>query len=90
MRAAKQQRRQMTLPEIRLWSREWEKPWVVHVMWKGERDKGLDGRAVCLWSDANDSGVILALDEVRSFLPAWAIVTKLSDGLVEGSKAFTL
>lgn len=49
-----------------------------------------DGRIVCLWSDDNQVGVIPALDEVKHFAPAWVTVTKASDGLVEGSKAFSV
>ena len=79
--------------EIRLWSRTWEKPWNGKVRWdvgegKQEGEEGLDGRAVCLWSDDNETGVIPALDEVRHFAPVWVAVSKLSDGLIEGSKAF--
>lgn len=75
--------------ELRLWSREWERPWVVNVTWGGQEEEvGLDGRVVCLWSDDNEFGVIPALDEIRRFMPNWAVVSKLSDGLVEGSKVF--
>lgn len=79
--------------ELRLWSRTWEKPWSVTVRWQAAKDerssgKGLNGRVVCLWSDENESGVIPALDEIRHFAPDWVAVTKLGDGLVEGSKAF--
>lgn len=72
--------------EVRLWSRTWEKPWDVNVRWDGT--DGLDGRVVCLWSDANKPGVIPAFDEVRMFAPDWVAITKLRDGLVEGSKPF--
>lgn len=89
--------------EIRLWSRTWEKPWHVTVRWHGEhgnssyspglrkqqrRTQGLNGKAVCLWSDANESGVIPALDEIWKYAPIWVAVSKNSDGLVEGSKRF--
>ncbi len=77
--------------ELRLWSRTWDRGWDVDVRWdageEGEGD-GLDGRVVCLWSDANERGTIPALDEVWRFAPAWVAVTKNQDGLVEGSKAF--
>jgi hypothetical protein len=84
---------------IRLWRREWDdKPWEVFVTWPAQMDggkgplkrteHGLDGRVVCLWSDANESGTIPAWDEVGRFMPAWSVATKLSDGLVEGYKAF--
>ncbi|KAL9638907.1 MAG: hypothetical protein Q9204_001323 [Flavoplaca sp. TL-2023a] len=87
--------------EIRLWSRTWEKPWHVKVQWGDEgpsfavgkkkqqpRRQGLNGRVVCLWSDANVSGVIPALDEAWKFVPAWVAISKAKDGLVEGSKSF--
>ena len=48
------------------------------------------GKVVCLWSDANIPGRIPALDEARRFKPAWVAVTKNGDGLVEGSKGFTV
>lgn len=76
--------------EIRLWSRTWEKEWNIKVRWDagGGSGNGLDGRVVCLWSDDNETGVIPALDEIRHFAPNWVAVSKLGDGLVEGSKAF--
>lgn len=41
---------------------------------------GLDGRVVCLWSDANrDADEIPALDEVKRYLPVWAIASKLGE-----------
>ena len=66
--------------------------------WAGEEDTmgkaksvGLDGRVVCLWSDANEAErTIPAWREVLMFAPAWSATTKLSDGLVEGSKAFKI
>lgn len=73
--------------EILLWSREWEHTWEVDVKWS-ESYGGLSGKAVCLWSDDNQEGVIPALDEVRRYSPAWVAVTKLTDGLVEGSRRF--
>lgn len=81
--------------EIRLWSRTWEKPWSGTLRWATGRDEpdrgsGLDGRVICLWSDDNDSGTIPALDEIRHYAPDWATVTKNTDGLVEGSKAFLI
>jgi hypothetical protein len=71
---------------IRLWNRQWGDTWKVKVAWEGKG--GLDGRVVCLWSDANDPTTIPAFTEVQDFMPVWSIATKLSDGLVEGSKAF--
>jgi hypothetical protein len=80
--------------EIRLWSREWGHTWSVEVEWSadghGEDGEGLrlSGRVICLWSDGNTPGVIPALDEVRRYAPVWVGVSKLSDGLVEGSRGF--
>jgi len=82
---------------IRLWSREWDESWEVKVSWDTPENKtssadkggsGLDGKVVCLWSDANDPATIPAFTEVRHFMPVWSAATKLSDGLVEGSKSF--
>ena len=74
--------------EIRLWSREWDKMWNVTFEWEG--DEGMDGRVVCLWNDEDGLRLIPALEEVKRFSPDWVAVTKFGDGLVEGSKAFTV
>ncbi|KAF2455986.1 putative zinc metalloprotease [Lineolata rhizophorae] len=71
--------------ELRLWRRDWKRPWEVKVGW--ESGPGLDGHVVCLWNEEFE-GQIPALEEVRKFSPAWATVSKASDGLVEGRKAF--
>ena len=74
--------------QVRLFSRDWDKTFHVNVSWDGEEAKGQSGRVVCLWSDANVLGTIPAWDEVRRFAPVWAVGTKGSDGLVEGSRGF--
>ncbi|KAG4430115.1 hypothetical protein IFR05_014399 [Cadophora sp. M221] len=79
--------------QIKLWHRDWDREWIVDVEWpvsegKKAGDEGRSGRVVCWWSDHNKLGTIPALDEVQRFMPQWAAVTKLMDGLVEGSKAF--
>ncbi|OBT76782.1 hypothetical protein VF21_04473 [Pseudogymnoascus sp. 05NY08] len=81
--------------EVKLWKREWEGEWEVEVEWgvgEGKKvgEEGMEGRVVCLWADFNERGVIPALDEVVAFVPGWVGVSKLSDGLVEGSKAFNV
>jgi hypothetical protein len=81
--------------QIKLWHRDWNKEWIVDVEWpvsdgKNLGDEGRSGRVVCLWSDHNMPGTIPALDEVQAFAPGWAVVTKMSDGLVEGSKGFVV
>lgn len=87
--------------QLRLWHREWDRPWNVSVEWPLPRQNPLEatekntttthkwtGRAACLWSDVNEPGVIPAFDEVKSYMPIWAIVTKLDDGLVMGWKSW--
>jgi hypothetical protein len=56
----------------------------------GGEGTGLDGRVVCLWSDANDPSTIPAFTEVLNYMPTWSMATKLSDGLVEGYKRFSV
>ncbi|KAI1790376.1 hypothetical protein LXA43DRAFT_512127 [Ganoderma leucocontextum] len=56
-----------------------------------ERERrGLSGRAACEWAEyasgalgRAESGTIPAFEEVKAFLPLWALPTKLADGLVE-------
>ncbi len=77
--------------EVRLWSRTWEKPWGVNVRWEShDGQAGLDGKVTCLWSDASETGVIPAFEELVRFAPEWVAITKARDGLVEGSKAFMI
>ncbi len=52
--------------------------------------RGLSGRAACEWAEyasgalgGAESGTIPAFEEVKAFLPLWALPTKLADGLVE-------
>ncbi|KAK8136032.1 hypothetical protein PG984_003972 [Apiospora sp. TS-2023a] len=79
--------------ELRLWSRQWGQPWDVTFSWKSSKGKnvgeeGMDGRVVCLWNDQDERTAIPALKEIRRFAPDWSTVTKMGDGLVEGSKSF--
>jgi hypothetical protein len=78
--------------EIRLWSRRWENTWEVDVRWNTEKLEhgSMKGKVVCMWSDANQRGVIPAYDEAKHFLPEWVAVTKASDGLLDGFKRFEL
>jgi hypothetical protein len=50
----------------------------------------LRGRVVCAWADANVPGTIPAVDEIWRHAPSWATITRGAEGLVEGSKAFTI
>ena len=52
--------------------------------------QNLSGRAACEWAEyasgalgGPESGTIPAFEEVKAFLPLWALPTKLADGLVE-------
>ncbi|RXW23698.1 hypothetical protein EST38_g2170 [Candolleomyces aberdarensis] len=97
------------LKELRLWSRDWEKKWVVDVDWEptklgdtDEDDGKLSGRIACEWVEYEsamiDNGSIQedrrpkipALEEVLTFLPEWAVVTKAADGLVEAWAPFSV
>ncbi|KAJ3507166.1 hypothetical protein NLJ89_g6460 [Agrocybe chaxingu] len=94
--------------EVRLWSRTWEKEFVVDVDWQGpasngtvaEKSAGMEGRVACEWVEyesglidngslgpvdnaARDGPKIPALEEVLTFIPEWAVVSKATDGLVE-------
>ncbi|KAF2805022.1 endoplasmic reticulum metallopeptidase 1 [Mytilinidion resinicola] len=75
--------------EVRLWHRDWSKAWDFDVNWGGEFREPLSGSIICLWSDANDFS-IAALSEVRHYMPIWSIATKYADGLLEGSKGFSV
>lgn len=81
--------------ELRLWSRTWERNFTVDVELLEEQHQTL-GRVACEWNEyesgtvgIESSGKIPALEEVLTFLPKWAVVTKLADGLVEVSEEFT-
>ena len=76
--------------ELRLWSQSWDRTWEVDITWSEADEKGLNGSVVCLWSDANDPQAIPALEEAKRFAPRWVAISKLQDGLVEGSKRFSL
>ncbi|KAJ9658181.1 hypothetical protein H2198_003886 [Neophaeococcomyces mojaviensis] len=77
--------------EVRLWSRTWDRSWTVDVTWNTEEHgEGLTGKAICLWSDINQNGVIPAFDEAEHYVPVWVAVTKAADGLVEGYKRFKI
>lgn len=81
--------------EVKLWHRNWDEAWTVNVEWpvsegKGMGDEGMEGKVVCLWSDANSQGVVPSLEEARRFVPEWVGISKLSDGLVEGWMPFNV
>ncbi|CAA7263132.1 unnamed protein product [Cyclocybe aegerita] len=100
--------------EVRLWSRTWEKEFVVEVDWQGpasdetvaEKSACMEGRVACEWVEyesglvdngslgldnaARDGPKIPALEEVLTFLPEWAVISKATDGLVEAWAPFVL
>ncbi|KAI0351985.1 Zn-dependent exopeptidase [Trametes cingulata] len=77
--------------EVRLWGRTWDKTFVVEVGWENanDNDEGLTGRAACEYAEyasalgGPESGRIPAYEEVKQFLPLWALPTKNEDGLAE-------
>ncbi|QRV83685.1 Peptidase family M28 protein [Ceratobasidium sp. AG-Ba] len=76
--------------EARLWSRTWNRLFTVDVEWaETSEDNEYTGRVACEWAEWGAES-IPALEEVRVFLPPWAVITKLADGLVEGLHSFTL
>ncbi|KAG8834684.1 hypothetical protein FRC17_007769 [Serendipita sp. 399] len=86
------------LKNIGLWSRNWNKTWVVDIdlVAPGSSEVGqnvtveiLQGKASCLWSD-RANGKIPALDELYVSFPTWATLTAVSGGLVEGWKSFSV
>lgn len=82
--------------ELHLWSRTWGRTFTVDIEWEG--DSALEGRVACEWAEYESASVgvdaitgkIPALEEVLSFLPRWAAVTKIADGLVEASGTFAI
>jgi len=76
-----------TIRELRLWSREWDKTFEVGISWNTSESESLEGRVACEWAERAG---IPALEEVEAFLPRWARVTKRTDGLLEGEKAFVI
>lgn len=92
------------IQELRLWSRTWDKEFTVELAWD-ETDSPMHGRAACEWAEyasgtagreEESDAVIMrgatipAFEEVKQFLPVWAIPTKLQDGLVEAWTEFSL
>jgi len=76
--------------QVRLFSRTWDKRFTVTVAWPDHQVKGQTGKVMCTWNDANRPGTIPAYDEIVRFEPAWSVVTKGNDGLVEGWKGFEI
>ncbi|KAJ1301373.1 hypothetical protein OPQ81_008638 [Rhizoctonia solani] len=75
--------------EIRLWSRTWDKKFQVIVSWPSNNGTARTGRIACEWAEW-DLGRIPAIDELRMYLPPWTVVSKLNDGLVEGTRKFEI
>ncbi|KAG9221368.1 hypothetical protein CCMSSC00406_0009945 [Pleurotus cornucopiae] len=87
-----------TLKEVRLWSRTWDRTFVVDIK-RPEGVDGMKGRTACEWAEYEsgmtgiegvDGAKIPAFEEVLNFLPKWAVVTKMADGLVEVMSDFQL
>lgn len=76
------------LHEVRLWSRTWDRTFEVTFGWEHHAE-AIVGTVACEWAELVE-GRIPAFDEVVSALPRWATVSKYSDGLVEGTKTFSI
>lgn len=84
--------------EARLWSRTWGREFILEVGWDepGDVIRPLSGRVACEYAEYEsalvgpESGRIPAFEEVKQFLPLWALPTKLADGLVEVWTKFEL
>ncbi|KAH9922137.1 uncharacterized protein B0H18DRAFT_879688, partial [Fomitopsis serialis] len=82
--------------DLKLWSREWERGFLVEVGWNADSEDGfmddtMGGRAACEWRNGQgQGGLIPALEEVKAFLPLWAQPTKTTDGLVEAWMRFSI
>lgn len=75
---------------IKLWSRTWDREWTVDVEMGPNATTGeVNGRVACEWSENIDSR-IPALEEIMTFIPKWAVVTKADDGLVEAWYKFSI
>ncbi|KAG5352705.1 hypothetical protein C0989_000857 [Termitomyces sp. Mn162] len=77
--------------ELRVWSRTWDREFVIDVSFV-EPPQKIRGRVACGWSEYESGRVglndgieskIPAYEEALRFLPRWATLTKLTDGLVE-------
>ncbi|KAK0456080.1 putative zinc metalloprotease [Armillaria borealis] len=84
------------IKELRIWSRTWDRNFTVDVEWV-DSAPDMGGRVACEWNEyesgsvgVGTDGKIPALEEVLTFLPKWAVVTKMTDGLVEASSEFWL
>ncbi|KAG7093656.1 hypothetical protein E1B28_007318 [Marasmius oreades] len=85
--------------EVRLWTRDWDKRLDLEVVWKNKEEGERTGHVACEWAEYESGMVglpaqhsaskIPAFEEVLTFLPRWAVVSKLSDGLVEVSEEFS-
>ncbi|KAJ7591069.1 putative zinc metalloprotease [Mycena floridula] len=83
------------IKELRLWSRTWDRNFIVDI--RTDPSLTFSGRAACEWVEyesgsigVNTGGKIPAFEEVLTFLPSWAAVSKLTDGLVEVIQEFSV
>jgi hypothetical protein len=82
------------IKEVRLWSRSWNRAFVVDAAWalEGGNTEGVSGRVACLWAEHESGaaggrhiagGRIPAYEETLANFPRWALPTKRQEGLVE-------
>ncbi|KAI0051551.1 hypothetical protein FA95DRAFT_1554372 [Auriscalpium vulgare] len=90
----------VNISRVDLWSREWgqslELELRFHDVEKAEEEH-IRGQVACTWAEYQDAerngppaARIPALEEAYAFLPEWAALTKVGDGLVEALSGFVL
>ncbi|KAI1864963.1 uncharacterized protein JN550_008509 [Neoarthrinium moseri] len=77
---------------LMLYRRDRSKPWIVDVEWSKDAEASgkVELEVYCKWDDANIQGTIPALDQALQYTPDWVAITKLSTGLVNGNKFYTV
>ena len=87
--------------ELILWSRTWDREFVVDFKWSSRTGLPMSGRVGCEWAEYESaaidhgtgggvSGKIPAFEEVLMYLPEWVVSSKQDDGLVEVFAPFSV
>ncbi|KAI0034889.1 hypothetical protein K488DRAFT_44533 [Vararia minispora EC-137] len=92
--------------ELRLWSRTWDDAFEAEIVFTEDNGGPIEGHVSCDWAEyaggwtggiasrppvnGRTGAWIPALEEVLAFLPEWAVVTKIDDGLVLAESGFLL
>lgn len=73
---------------ILLYRRDWDRPWIVDIEWDQDALTDIGGLVSCNWDDLNSQGAVPAYDESLRYIPDWVAVTKLTAGVIRGTKTF--